>query len=105
VTVGSGAYLSLSEQDPLKQNNIIRQLLEGRTNNVGTVTLTSSAGSTTITSTLIGPNSTLLFSPLTANAASQMTLLRTSTVGAGTATVTHGNNANIDQTFNFVVIG
>lgn len=105
MTVGSGNYIALNERDPQRQNQVIRQLIEGRTNNVGTVTLTSSAGSTTITSSLIGPNSTLIFSPLTPNAASQMTLIRTSTIGAGTATITHGSNANADQNFNFIVIG
>ena len=105
MTVGAGIHLNAEERDPRKQNAAIRQLMEGRTNNIFSATLSSSAGSTTITNSLIGPNSTLVAVPQTANAASQMTLLYVSSVAAQTATIVHGNNANADQIFNFVVIG
>lgn len=105
MTVGSGAFLHPAEKDQLKVNHAIRQILEGRTNNVFTATLSSSATSTVITNSLIGPNSTLIPVPSTANAASQMTLVFTSAVGQGTATVMHGSNSNTDQTFKFVVVG
>ncbi len=105
MTIGSGIYLHPAEKDPLKINQAVRQLMEGRSNSIGACTLTSGAGTTTVTSPIIGPNSSVTFQPLTANAAAQMTLLRVSTIGAGTMTLVHGNNSNSDQNFNFIVSG
>lgn len=103
--IGAGSFLSPSEKDQTKINNAIRQLMEGRTNNVFSVTLNSNTTSTTITSVLIGPNSTLSPVPLTANAAAQMTLLRVASLVAQTAILAHGSNANSDQSFSFIVTG
>lgn len=105
MTVGSGAFLHPAEKDQLKVNHAIRQIMEGRTNNVFSATLSSNAGTTTVTNSLIGPNSTLIPVPTTAHAAAQMATIYTSTVGQGTATFAHGNNASTDQTFKFVVVG
>src|SRR5690349_3875594 len=105
MTVGSGAFLHPAEKDQLKVNHAIRQIMEGRTNNVFSATLSSSAGSTVITNGLIGPNSTLIPVAKTAHAAAAITTLYTSSIGAGTATLAHGNNANTDMTYNFVVVG
>lgn len=80
-------------------------LLAGKTNNTGSVTLTANATSTTLTDTRIGGSSIILFSPATANAATATANLYVSAVGDGTATLTHSNNAQTDRVFNYAVIG
>lgn len=105
MTVGSGLYLSPVEQDSQKQNAAIRQLMEGRSNAVGTVTLTANAGSTAVTATTCGPNSAVFPFPSTANAAAIVATTYVSAVAAGTFTVTHTNNANADKTFYWVCLG
>ena len=94
---------------------IIRNIMQGKTNNAYSVTLTANAASTVVSMSRedIGPLSTILFMPLTANAAAE--------IGAGTMyvsaitidlsadtqtfTITHANNAQNDRTFRFVVTG
>lgn len=105
MTVGSGLYINPTEQDQVKQNQAIRQLIEGRSNAVGTVTLTANAGSTVVTAPSCGPNSCVFLFPTTANAAAIVAATYVSAVAAGTFTVTHTNNANADKTFFWVALG
>lgn len=84
----------------------IHGLFDGRSNNVGTVTLADGATTTNIDDKRIGPESVILLVPLTANAAN---LDRTSDVfiSARTneqATITHGNTVNADQDFAYIVV-
>lgn len=78
--------------------------IRGKTNNVITVTLTANAASTTIASPLIGPNSALLWSPTTANAAAISTPYPSSRT-SGSAVIAHANDANADKTFEVVIVG
>lgn len=103
--IGSGISLSLSERDPLRQNHAIRQLMEGRSNAVGTVTLTANAASTVVTAVNCGPNSAVFLFPTTANAAAIVAATYVGTVAPGTFTVTHTNDANADKTFFYVCLG
>jgi hypothetical protein len=41
--------------------------------------------------------------PTTPNAASQMATLECGTIASGSFTLTHANNANVDQTFRYVI--
>jgi len=84
-------------------------ILQGRLNNVISVTLTASSASTTITDARIGLNTALILVPTTANASAE--------IGAGTiyqtfpnatknqAVINHANNAQTDRTFRAVMIG
>ena len=92
-----------------------RGIMQGKTNNTHTVTLTANSATSTVSVAQndIGPLSTILFMPLTANAAAD--------IGAGTMyvsaitidgaastfqfTITHANNAQVDRTFRFAIIG
>lgn len=105
MTTGSGLYLSPAERDPLKQNTAIRQLIEGRSNAVGSVTLTANAASTVVTAPTCGPQSAVFLCPTTANAAAIVAATYVSAVAAGTFTITHTNNANADKTFYWVCLG
>lgn len=90
---------------------VINGIMQGKTNNTGSVTLTANAATTVVTESegRIGQNTVILFSPTTANAATEF--------GAGTLyvsardvinntfTITHVNNAQTDRTFKYVLIG
>lgn len=99
--------VSPDEQDQRKQNEIIRQMMDGKTNNTGEVTLTENQLTTEVIDYRSGSDSVLLFSPTTSNAALE--------VAAGTMfvssndkqqfTITHANNSQTDRTFKYTVIG
>lgn len=86
---GGGLSHSLTEKDPTKVNNNIRQLIEGRSNAVGTFTLTNDgvATTTTVTATNCGPNSIVVCFPTTAAAS---TFLRGSSMYIAEADITKG---------------
>lgn len=105
MTVGSGFYLSPNEKDPINQNNAIRQLMEGRSNAVGSVTLRASQTTTVVTAPVCGANSAVFLFPTTANAAAIVAATYVSSVASGTFTVTHTSNGNTDKTFFWVALG
>lgn len=84
---GAGLYLAPSEKDPIKQNAAIRQLIEGRSNAVGTVTLTNDgvATSTTVSAPTCGPGSNVFLFPTTPAAS---TFLRGSDLHVKTTNIT-----------------
>lgn len=90
---------------------VVNSLLLGKTNNVHSVTLTASQASTTVTlaAGLLGKDTVILFSPITANAAAEIgngtMYLSSRDVLNNTFTVTHANNAQTDRTFSYVLIG
>ena len=84
--------------------NLVRQ---GKVTTVGSITLTASQTTTTLTNIAIGPDSFIGFMPTTANAASEIGngTLYVSARTDGSATITHANNAQNDRTFAYVVLG
>lgn len=92
---------------------VVNSLLQGKTNNVGTVTLTTNAASTVITlpDGLLGADTVILFDPLTANAAADLyggamyVTTANRNVLSKTITITHPNNANADKAFRYTLIG
>lgn len=94
-----------NETDLVKIVMAIRQLAEGRSNAVGTLTLTANAASTVVTSVTCGSGSVILLMPTTANAAAALATTYIATVANGSFTVTHANNAQADKTFKYVAIG
>lgn len=83
----------------------INQLINGRSNAVGDVTLTANAASTTLTDARIGPDSFIGLMPTTSNAAAALTATYVTSRGKGTATITHANNAQTDRTFRYSIQG
>lgn len=85
----------------------VRQLQQGKMNAVTTVTLTPSAGSTTLTDARLGPESFIGLMPATANAAAEIGngTLYVSARSKRSATITHANNAQADRTFVVLIIG
>ena len=84
---------------------VLRGTTQGKTNNVGDVTLTASSTTTTLTDANLTPNSHIAFTPRTANAATAKAGLYVSARDNGTATLTHANSANADQIFTFAIFG
>lgn len=83
----------------------VNAVLQGKTNNTGTITLTANQATTTLNDMKIGINSVINFMPTTANAAAELATLYVSSRGYKTATLTHANNAQIDRTFIYTVTG
>jgi ABC-type phosphate/phosphonate transport system substrate-binding protein len=85
---------------------VVRGIMEGRTNNTGAITLAAAgATSTTITDTRIGYNSVILLSPITANAAALLTSVYVSAKAQGSATLTHSANVLTNRTFQYIIVG
>ena len=85
----------------------VRQLAEGRTNAIGTVTLTANAATTTVTAPNCAATSVVFLFPATANAAAIIaaTYVLASNITKGQFIVSHTNNANTDKTFYWVALG
>lgn len=89
----------------------IRGIMSGKTNNTGSVTLTASAASTTVTLAAgqITDDSVVVLSPRTANASAE---IGAGTIYIGTTSgsnnnfiITHANNAQTDRTFRYAIFG
>lgn len=105
----TAVVLSPAEKDTFKIVGAINQLAAGRSNAVGSVTLTANAATTAVAATNCAAGSHVFLFPRTANAAAE--------VGNGTIyilstnvikeqfTITHANNAQIDRTFSWLTIG
>jgi hypothetical protein len=85
----------------------IRDLFAGRSNAVGTVTLTANAASTTVAALNVGASSRVFLSPTTANASAEFGngTIRISAVTSGGFTITHANNAQNDRTLYWLALG
>lgn len=110
-----GAPKRLSDPIPWcdKLADVINGIMLGRTNNYGTVTLTASAASTVVSlaSGRLSIYSVILFDPLTANASTEIhggTMYVTSAnrnVDNQQFTITHANNAQVDRSFRYCIVG
>jgi hypothetical protein len=85
----------------------INQLIQGRNNVSGTVTLTLNAATTTVTNPAISASSQPQLFPKTANAATELGAggMYVSAVAAGSFTITHVNSATASRTFGWVALG
>jgi hypothetical protein len=104
-SVGGAASVSLDEKDLRKFAIAIQAALNGRSNAGGSVTLTASAGSTTVSAPNCSQQSKVLLFPTTANAAAALATTYISAVARGSFTITHANNAQADKTFFYVCLG
>lgn len=85
----------------------INDVLGGKINITGVVTLTANVATTAVTDSRISGQSFISFQPVTANAAVEIGAgtMYTSAQSSGTMTITHANNAQTDRTFRYLVIG
>ena len=89
-----------------KMAEAINNILRGKIiQPIGSVTLTASQTTTTLSNPLIGASSWIGFMPTTANAAAATANLYVSARSDGSATLTHANNAQVDRTFVYIIFG
>jgi len=103
----SGLTLSPSERDLFKIVLAVRQLMEGRSNAVGTVTLNAGTVSTTVSAPNCGPGSAVFLFPQTANAAAAVATTYVPAVGvtAGQFIIAHANAGTTDRSFCWIALG
>ncbi len=97
-----------NQREVLKQ--LVRayeNLLAGKIQSTGSVTLTANQATTTLSDRRIGVNSKIFFTATTANAAAEQggTVFRVSATTKLAATITHVNSGQADRTFDYVVLG
>ena len=88
-------------------SQVVNNILDGKLNSTGSVTLTASAATTAVTDFRAGNESVILFMPTTANAAAEQAAggFYVSSRGKQTFTLSHANNTQTDRTFDYIVIG
>lgn len=88
---------------------ILNRVLDGKTNNVGQVTLLAGASKTPVRDRRVSESSALTFAPQTANAAAEQAAgtMYVSSINTrqGTFTISHASNAQTDRTFRYAIIG
>jgi len=84
---------------------IVNNIMDGKTNNTGRVTLSQSSTTTVLNDYRIGVDSVILFTPLSDHAAAEMAHLYISSQTNGSATITHRNTSNTDLNFQYIVFG
>jgi len=102
------AYVpGITETDLKKIVLAIQQLAAGRSNAVGTVTLTVSAATTTVTDNNCAVGSVPILVPTTANAAAEIGngTMYISAVANKSFTITHANSATTGRTFLYALHG
>lgn len=104
------AYVpEINEQDLKKIVLAVQQLAAGRSNTVGTVTLTQNSATTVVTTRTgtCAPGSVPILVPTTANAATEYGAgtWYISSVGLDTFTITHVNSATASRTFIYAILG
>lgn len=77
----------------------LNQVVKGRGNNTGTVTLTANAASTVVADNQFESSMVPALTPTTANAAAALATTYVSARAYGSFTLTHANNAQTDKTF------
>ena len=98
-------FLSDNDEHLRLVSTYLNNTISGKLNSTGTITLTASSTTTTLTDARIGVNSVILFMPVTANGATAKANLYVSARADGSATLTHASSANSDQNFEYVIIG
>ena len=84
-------------------SEVTNGIMNGKTNNTGSVTLRASNTTTTITDERLGFDSIILLSPLSANAAAQTPYI--STKAKGSVVITHTSVASADLNFDYIIVG
>lgn len=100
----AGLTLNPGERDIDKIVQVVRQLVEGRSNGIVTATLNPNAVATTVKAPNCSPSSGIFPCATTADAANDMATM-SFTPGTGQFVITHANNARNDRTFTFLVMG
>jgi hypothetical protein len=91
---------------PREISEVVNNLVEGKSNNTGEITLAvASATTTTIYDERIGYNSVMLLMPTTANAASVLSTTYIGATNKGNAVITHTANTITDKKYRYIIVG
>jgi hypothetical protein len=93
------------EKDPFPIVATVNELSEGRSNNVGQLTLQPSSTATAVLFETCSISSVIHLSPRSANAAAAQATTWISAVMNGSFVVSHANNALTDRVFDFSCVG
>ena len=99
-------FLTLQPQgdDDRKVAEVVRGIMDGRTNNTGSITLAvGSATSTILNDHRIGYDSVILLSPVSVNASGFATYI--SSNARGSAIISHVANVTASRIFKYIVVG
>lgn len=83
---------------------VVRGIMDGRTNNSGYFNTTTSATQTTLYDSRIGYDSAIIFTPMNDKGASEMSKLWVGTRSQGSAVINHASNAHVCE-FMYIVVG
>jgi hypothetical protein len=85
----------------------VNGVLDGRVNNVGSVTLADGETTTVVTDLRAGIDSVITLTPTTANASAEFSngTIYISARGKQTFTLTHADNGQTDRTYLYAIIG
>lgn len=83
----------------------VRVVMQGGLNVCGDFTIAAGVGTTTLSDGRLTGGSVVLLTPITANAAAALANVYASTRNNGSWVFTHANNAQVDRTFRYAVIG
>tara|TARA_R100001591_G_scaffold2176_1_gene5425 strand:+ start:22 stop:348 length:327 start_codon:yes stop_codon:yes gene_type:complete len=83
----------------------LNNVMDGKINSTGEITLRASQTTTTLEDARIGGDSVIVFMPTTANGKTAENDLFVSARASGTATLTHASSSNNDQNFAYIIVG
>lgn len=84
--------------------DVVRGIMDGKTNNSGYFSTTASATTTTLNDERIGYDSAIIFTPMNDKAAQEMSKLWVGTRSQGSAVINHASNAHVCD-FMYIVVG
>ncbi len=95
--------LPVAVSTPRQTAEAVNQLLDGKINAVGTVTLNTSTTTTSVSDRRCGAESVIVLMPTTANAAAES--LYVNARSKQQFTITHANNSQADRTYAYAILG
>lgn len=103
----SGNVPTPDEKDLWRIVRGVRDLFAGRSNAVGSITLTASVTTTVVTAINCGEGCTPILTPMTAHASAEFGngTIYVSAVKNGSFTVTHASNSQTDRTYRWAAFG
>ena len=91
--------------EPRQVAEIVNNLVEGKMNCTGSITLETSGTTTTLNNERIGYDSVIILTPRSANAAGETDHTYVSSKAVGSCVITHRNHGHADCEWDYVIIG
>jgi hypothetical protein len=83
---------------------VVRGVMDGKTNNVGYFNTTTSATTTVLNDERISYDSAIIFTPMNEKGAQEMAKLWVGTRSRGSAIINHASNAHVCE-FMYIIVG